>query len=117
MAVGVSCAGSGARAAMDLLSPLLTDAVDFVRQGALIATSLVLMQQPEAKVCTRDAAAACMHALPQPSAHAAAGGHGVHARRCCMHAAVQCWVHAQRHACWAWAALLQSACKCFLQAL
>ena len=50
MAVGVSCAGSGLRAAVDLLTPLLTDAVDFVRQGALIATALVLMQQPEAKV-------------------------------------------------------------------
>ena len=53
MAVGVSCAGSGMRAAMDLLSPLLTDAVDFVRQGALIAAALVLMQQPEAKARTR----------------------------------------------------------------
>ena len=50
MAVGVSCAGTGMRAAVDLLAPLLTDAVDFVRQGALIATSLVLMQQPEARV-------------------------------------------------------------------
>ena len=50
MAVGVSCAGTGMRAALDLLSPLLTDAVDFVRQGALIANALVLMQQPESKV-------------------------------------------------------------------
>ena len=49
MAVGVACAGSGMRAAMDLLEPLLGDAVDFVRQGALIASALVLMQQPEAK--------------------------------------------------------------------
>lgn len=37
------------RAALDLLAPLLTDAVDFVRQGALIANALVLMQQPESK--------------------------------------------------------------------
>ena len=50
MAVGVSCAGTGMRAALDLLSPLLTDAVDFVRQGALVANALVLMQQPESKV-------------------------------------------------------------------
>ena len=51
MAVGVSCAGTGMRAALDLLAPLLTDAVDFVRQGALIANALVLMQQPESKAC------------------------------------------------------------------
>lgn len=38
------------RAAVDLLEPLLTDAVDFVRQGAHISTALVLMQQPETKV-------------------------------------------------------------------
>ncbi len=50
MAVGVACAGTGMRSALDLLSPLLTDAVDFVRQGALISTALILMQQPEAKV-------------------------------------------------------------------
>lgn len=50
MAVGVACAGTGMRAATDLLEPLLGDAVDFVRQGALIASALVLMQQPEAKV-------------------------------------------------------------------
>jgi hypothetical protein len=36
--------------AVDLLHPLLTDTVDYVKQGALIATALVLMQQPEAKV-------------------------------------------------------------------
>ena len=53
MAVGVSCAGTGMRSALDLLAPLLTDAVDFVRQGALIANALVLMQQPESKVCPR----------------------------------------------------------------
>ncbi len=52
MAVGVACAGTGMRSAVDLLAPLLTDAVDFVRQGALISTALVLMQQPEAKVRT-----------------------------------------------------------------
>jgi hypothetical protein len=52
MAVGISCAGTGMHAAIDLLDPLLTDAVDFVRQGAHISTALVLMQQPEAKVRT-----------------------------------------------------------------
>ncbi len=38
------------QSALDLLEPLQADSVDFVRQGALIATSLVLMQQPEPKV-------------------------------------------------------------------
>ena len=56
MAVGLSCAGSGMQSAVSLLEPLLTDAVDFVRQGALIATALVLIQQPEAQVRHRCAA-------------------------------------------------------------
>ena len=51
MAVGLSCAGRGMPAAVSLLEPLLTDATDFVRQGALIATALVLIQQPESQVC------------------------------------------------------------------
>ena len=53
MAVGVSCGSTGMQAALDLLEPLLADSVDFVRQGALIATSLVLMQQAESKVVSR----------------------------------------------------------------
>ena len=40
----------GMQEAVDLLQPLLTDTVDYVKQGALIATALVLMQQPESKV-------------------------------------------------------------------
>ncbi|KAK9829302.1 hypothetical protein WJX72_005032 [[Myrmecia] bisecta] len=50
MAVGVCCGGTGMPEALGLLEPLLTDTVDFVRQGALIASALVLMQQPESKV-------------------------------------------------------------------
>lgn len=50
MAVGVACGATGMPAALDLLQPLLADPVDFVRQGALIATALVLLQQPEARV-------------------------------------------------------------------
>lgn len=42
--------GAGMQDAVDLLHPLLTDTVDYVKQGALIATALVLMQQPESKV-------------------------------------------------------------------
>ena len=41
---------AGMEDAISLLEPLLTDAVDYVRQGALIATALVLMQQPESQV-------------------------------------------------------------------
>ena len=49
---------AGMQDAVDLLHPLLTDTVDFVKQGALIATALVLMQQPESKV------SACATSLP-----------------------------------------------------
>lgn len=50
MAVGIACAGTGSREAQKLLEPLWKDPVDFVRQGARVATSLVLLQQPEARV-------------------------------------------------------------------
>lgn len=49
MAVGISCAGTGMREAQQLVQPLLTDAVDFVRQGAFVATALIMLQQPEAQ--------------------------------------------------------------------
>ena len=45
MAVGVACAGTGSRGAVALLEPMLTDSVDFVQQGALIALALVLVEQ------------------------------------------------------------------------
>ena len=47
MAVGISCAGTGLSEAVDLLEPLTADAVDFVRQGALLAMAMVLMQVTE----------------------------------------------------------------------
>ena len=50
MALGIACAGTGMKEAMNILQVLSKDAVDFVRQGALIATAMVLLQQPEAKV-------------------------------------------------------------------
>ncbi|KAJ5731324.1 26S proteasome regulatory complex non-ATPase subcomplex Rpn2/Psmd1 subunit [Penicillium malachiteum] len=48
MALGISCAGTGLDEAIDLLEPMLKDSTDFVRQGALIALSMVLVQQNEA---------------------------------------------------------------------
>lgn len=44
MAMGISCAGTANSDAITLLEPLTVDAVDFVRQGALMAMAMVLMQ-------------------------------------------------------------------------
>ncbi|PPD87524.1 hypothetical protein GOBAR_DD15541 [Gossypium barbadense] len=48
LAVGISCAGTGLSEAISLLEPLTLDAVDFVRQGALIAMAMVMVQINEA---------------------------------------------------------------------
>jgi len=47
MAVGIACAGTGNVNAAKLLEPMRRDKVDFVQQGAAIASALVLVQQPE----------------------------------------------------------------------
>ncbi|KAF5841250.1 armadillo-type protein [Dunaliella salina] len=52
MAVGMACAGTGLKDAVALLEPLLLDGVDFVRQGAYIATALVMVQQPEVRLAS-----------------------------------------------------------------
>lgn len=44
LALGISCAGTGNKEAISILEPLAADVVDFVRQGALIALSMVLIQ-------------------------------------------------------------------------
>ena len=44
LAVGISCAGTSLKAALDLLEPMTRDDKDFVRQGAFIAISMVLIQ-------------------------------------------------------------------------
>ncbi|KAK4999561.1 proteasome regulatory particle base subunit [Elasticomyces elasticus] len=48
MALGIACAGTGLDEAIDLLEPMTKDTVDFVRQGALIALSMILVQTNEA---------------------------------------------------------------------
>jgi 26S proteasome regulatory subunit N2 len=45
LAVGIACAGTGSKAAIKLLQTLAKDRIDFVRQGALIALSMVLIQR------------------------------------------------------------------------
>jgi 26S proteasome regulatory subunit N2 len=47
LALGISCAGTGLAEAIELLEPLAKDSVDFVRQGAMIALGMVLVQQNE----------------------------------------------------------------------
>ncbi|ABN65079.2 predicted protein [Scheffersomyces stipitis CBS 6054] len=47
LALGISCAGRAYAPAIEVLEPLTKDPVDFVRQGALIASSMILIQQNE----------------------------------------------------------------------
>eukprot|EP00741_Cyanophora_paradoxa_P005709 tig00000903_g5533.t1 len=44
LAVGISCAGTALPEAVELLEPMASDPVDFVRQGALLALAMVLVQ-------------------------------------------------------------------------
>eukprot|EP00043_Microstomoeca_roanoka_P013109 m.128145 g.128145 ORF g.128145 m.128145 type:complete len:939 (-) comp15669_c0_seq1:62-2878(-) len=46
MALGIACAGTGNQDAIDLVQPMLKDSVRFVRQSALVAMALMLIQQP-----------------------------------------------------------------------
>lgn len=48
MALGIACAGTGNKEAIAVLEPMLNDAVNYVRQGVLIAMSLVCIQHTEA---------------------------------------------------------------------
>lgn len=47
MALGIACAGTGLKEAIALLEPMTNDPVNYVRQGALIASALILVQQTE----------------------------------------------------------------------
>mmetsp|Transcript_21670 Transcript_21670/g.45520 ORF Transcript_21670/g.45520 Transcript_21670/m.45520 type:complete len:1137 (-) Transcript_21670:41-3451(-) len=47
MAVGIAMAGSGDAESVALLEPMLTDMTDYVRQGALLGTAMIYMQQSD----------------------------------------------------------------------
>lgn len=47
MALGIACAGTGLKEALSLLEPMTNDPVNYVRQGALIASALILIQHNE----------------------------------------------------------------------
>ena len=48
LALGIACAGTALPEALELLEPMTKDAVDFVRQGALVAMAMVLVQHNDA---------------------------------------------------------------------
>ncbi|CAG9814225.1 unnamed protein product [Phaedon cochleariae] len=53
MALGIACAGTGLREAIALLEPMVMfDPVNFVRQGALIASAMILIQQTD-QTCSK----------------------------------------------------------------
>ena len=47
MALGIACSGTGNKEALGLIEPMKNDPVNYVRQGALIASAMVLVQQTE----------------------------------------------------------------------
>ncbi|KAF5375084.1 hypothetical protein D9758_000379 [Tetrapyrgos nigripes] len=48
LALGIACAGTGLQDAVEILEPMTKDSVDFVRQGALVALGMILLEQSEA---------------------------------------------------------------------
>ncbi len=46
LALGIACAATGSLQAYALVEPMLQDPVGFVRQGALIALAMIMVQQP-----------------------------------------------------------------------
>lgn len=47
MAVGIAMAGTGDAGSVSMLEPMLTDMADHVRQGALLGTAMIYMQQSD----------------------------------------------------------------------
>ena len=50
LAIGISCAGTGYKEAIDILKPLLDDNEDIVKQNAYIAMAMVMQQQSDARI-------------------------------------------------------------------
>lgn len=51
MAVGIAMAGTGDSESISMLEPMLEDMTDYVRQGALMGTAMIYMQQSD--ICNR----------------------------------------------------------------
>lgn len=49
LALGIACAASGNEEALKLIEPMKSDLTDFVRQGAMIAESMILIQENSAR--------------------------------------------------------------------
>ncbi len=47
LALGLACAGTGMPEALELIEPMIKDHVDYVRQGALLAMAMILVQHNE----------------------------------------------------------------------
>merc|ERR1719369_1487499 len=47
MALGIACAGTGNKEALGLIEPMKNDPTNYVRQGALIASAMILVQQTD----------------------------------------------------------------------
>ena len=47
MAVGIAMAGTGDPESVALLEPMLEDMTDYVRQGALMGTAMIYMEQSD----------------------------------------------------------------------
>lgn len=47
LALGIACAGSGSKAAIAILEPMMKDSVDFVVESAVVALAFILIQQNE----------------------------------------------------------------------
>merc|ERR1712156_521574 len=47
MALGIACAGTGNKEALGLIEPMKNDPTNYVRQGAFIASAMILVQQTE----------------------------------------------------------------------
>ncbi len=52
MALGIACSGTGIKEALGLLEPMINDPVNYVRQGALMASAMILIQQND-QTCSK----------------------------------------------------------------